>query len=81
MSKKKLEKVQEKLVYTIGKQIRKLKFEHYEVAQLSDQSGYYIELKRKDLTLSISFDETGNEITHIGVFKDVVQVIDIKQIF
>jgi hypothetical protein len=46
-----------------------------------DNSGAWVQLKVKDITLSIGFDMKGENIDGIGLFKDVVEVVDQKQLW
>ena len=41
----------------------------------------WIDVKRGDFHLYIQFDEKGNHLESIGVFEDIVQVVDQKKIF
>lgn len=41
----------------------------------------WIELHRGDTKISISFDNGGNHIQSIGVYKKIIQVVDEKRIF
>jgi len=48
---------------------------------LSDDSGRWVSLKIKDAELSFSFDMKGENIDSIGLFKDVIQVVDQQKIW
>lgn len=41
----------------------------------------WIDVKRGDFHLYIQFDEKGNHLESIGVFKDVLQVVDQIKLF
>jgi hypothetical protein len=52
-----------------------------ESGSMGDNSGRWIDLKVGDVSMCISFDMKGENITNIGLYKDVVQVVNQKQLF
>ena len=52
-----------------------------EHSSFSDNSGAWVTLKVNDITLSFGFDIKGEKINGLGLYKDVVEVVDQKQIW
>ena len=48
---------------------------------LSDDSGRWVSLNIKDTELNFSFDIKGETIDGIGLYKDVIQVVDQDRIW
>jgi hypothetical protein len=48
---------------------------------LSDDSCRWVNLKIKDKELCFSFDTTGEKIERVGLYQDVVEIVDQKQLW
>ncbi len=48
---------------------------------LSDDSGRWVSVQVGLMSLNFSFDMKGEKITDIGLYKDIVEVVDQKQLW
>lgn len=52
-----------------------------DVGRCSDNSGSWVSLRRGGKQVNFTFDASGNKLEDVGVFEDVVQVVDERKIF
>jgi len=57
------------------------KFGEVDEGELGDNSGRWVSVQMGDYHLSFSFNMKGNTITDIGLYKDVWEIADQKQLF
>lgn len=64
----------------LAAQLRNLKGEVIQDS-FSDKSASWVTYKIGNKTLSFTFDYKGNHLDDVGVYKDIVEVVDEKRIF
>lgn len=65
----------------LAHKLREMGFGEVEEGTLSDQSGKWVELRDKGVSLTISFDIKGEKIERVGLYKDKVEVVDVIRVW
>lgn len=71
----------DKFINELIEQLQSLKDGEVEFGQFQDKSAKWVNYKKGNNTLEFSFDCKTNKITGIKLWKDIIQVVDHKQLF
>lgn len=80
MKPKKLKKSKKKLIERISEALTKGGIQH-SVDEFNDDSGMWISIRKDKLDFVLSFDGKGEVIDRVGLWEDIIQVVDQKGIF
>jgi hypothetical protein len=58
----------------LADKLRALNIGEVEEGSLSDDSGRWVNVRFKDMELCFSFDDKGENIDRLGLYKDVIEV-------